>query len=79
MTLGIFVLLESEIYEVSAPNQGALEGFTFGGDLLCVLPASNEAESSSNHVLFCSVLLCSVLLVTSDIIVISYMKHFLEG
>ena len=41
---------------MSAPNQGALERFTFGGDLLCVPPASKDAESSSNQVLFCSVL-----------------------
>ena len=52
VTPGIFALLESEIYGVSAPNQGALERFTFGGDLLCDPPASNDAESSSNHVLF---------------------------
>ena len=51
MTPAIFVLLESKIYGVSAPNQGAFEGFTLRGDLLCVPPASNDAESSSNQVL----------------------------
>ena len=55
MTPAIFALLESKIYGVSAPNQGAFEGFTLRGDLLCVPPASNDAESSSNQVLFCSV------------------------
>ena len=56
MTPAIFALLESKIYGVSAPNQGAFEGFTLRGDLLCVPPASKDAESSSNQVLFCSVL-----------------------